>query len=228
MLMALSYSTTVLSFLTIPWKVEYPKNFFQLSHAVKEGTYRSFTLKGASMLSVLQKSSQEYFQFLGKIIENNEWYYERKDIESLKDNVTKIAFIGTRYKLHLLRGALKLKSYAKSRDHLITFNIAIALRKDFCCKGRLNTIISRIKSAGLYSRLEKLESGRAWHKSKSMFHKAKQHCKPLSIHDLFGVYISLLTGYMISFIALLLEIIHFKIYGRFSAIVSGKYKWIIK
>ncbi|GIY25577.1 lig_chan-Glu_bd domain-containing protein [Caerostris extrusa] len=83
-LISLCYSTILLSSLTVPFQKEPLKNFLELSQAVRRRTYKCFSVKGSSLVSILQASQQEHLSFLGKAIEENEWYYSLNNLNVLK------------------------------------------------------------------------------------------------------------------------------------------------
>ncbi|GBN88129.1 Glutamate receptor ionotropic, delta-1 [Araneus ventricosus] len=143
MLVSMYYSSTLLSFLTVPLQKAPLKTFTELSQAVETGTYRCFTLKGCFALTVLDSSPHEDLRSLGAAIEDNAWFFDKHDnFGNLRNILTKTAVMDLKLKLELLRNSLNFDSYAMSDDNLVSVNFAIALRKDFCCKGRLNSVIS--------------------------------------------------------------------------------------
>ncbi|GFU27917.1 glutamate receptor ionotropic, delta-1 [Nephila pilipes] len=209
LIISMCYSSALLSFITIPLQKEPLKNFAELSQAVRKGTYRCFSLKGSSILSILQTSRQEHLRFLGKIIDDNKWYYNFNKLECLTNSKIRGAVIDNEFKLKLLLGKLDFESYAMSKDILISLNFAVALRKDFCCKSTLNTVISRLRAAGLYAKLEKEEWLRIWiSRSKTIFQDIDDSMV-LSVSDISGALIFLATGFVVSSIVLTCENIYF-------------------
>ncbi|GFR17070.1 glutamate receptor ionotropic, delta-1 [Trichonephila clavata] len=205
LLMSMSYSSALLSFITIPLQKEPLKNFKELSQAVRKGTYKCFSLKGSSILSILQTSRQEHLRFLGKVIGDNKWYHDFSKLEHLKNAKVKSAVIDNQFKLQLLLGKLNFGSYAMSKDVLISLNLAVALRKDFCCKSTLNKVISRLRAAGLYAKLEKEEWLRIWIARSQTIFQEMDNSLVLSVGDISGTLIFLATGLTVSLIVLSCE-----------------------
>ncbi|GIY37161.1 glutamate receptor ionotropic, delta-1 [Caerostris darwini] len=207
LLISMFYSSMLLSFLTVPLEKEPIKNFLELSQAVKKGTYRCFSVKGSSMFNILQSSNQEYLRYLGNIMEEKRWFYDMNNMAPILNSKVKVAAIDNRFKLELIQGTLKHDSYVVSKDVVVSLNFAIPLRKDFCCKAKLNTIISRLQSAGLYFKLTREEKLRVFLMSKKEF---DDNSIVLSLRDLSGALMFYSFGCVASLIALLSEIVYFR------------------
>ncbi|XP_055932763.1 glutamate receptor ionotropic, delta-1-like [Argiope bruennichi] len=209
MLTSLHYSSILL---TIPLQRPPIKNFVQLARAVRKGIYKCLTVKGSSMFALLETSKQKHLNYLSKVIEDNKWFYGRNnDIDNMGSRLIRTAVIDNHFKLQLLHRTLKYDSYVTAKDVLITANFAVALRKEFCCKKRLNTVISRIRCAGLYGKLQKEELLRVFLSSGV---KYEDDSLELELSDLYGPFILLSAGIILSFATLLCEIIYFRLSKR--------------
>ncbi|KAF8782653.1 Glutamate receptor ionotropic like protein [Argiope bruennichi] len=210
MMVSLFYSSTLLSFITIPLEEPPLENFEELSQAVAKGTYRCFGLKGSHLLPALLTSEQEHLRILGKVIKEKAWFLDKNDeLKNLKEILTKSAIIDNRFKLEILHNTLEYDSYVLSRDPLVSIGFVIALRKDFCCERRLNVIISRIKRAGLYQKLEKEELFRIFLSKNETIEE--NNSLQLKIYDFFGAFMFLMIGYFLSLLTLLCETIYFRL-----------------
>ncbi|GBM26131.1 Glutamate receptor ionotropic, delta-1 [Araneus ventricosus] len=210
MMVSLFYSSTLLSFITVPLEEPPLENFEELSQAVVKGTYRCFGMKGSHLLPALLTSQQEHIRILGKVIKKNAWFFDKNDeLENLKEILTKSAIIDNRFKLEILQNRLEYDSYALSKEPLVSIGFVIALRKDFCCKRRLNTLISRMKSAGLYQKLEKEELLRVFLDKNETIEESNS--LQLKVIDLFGAFMFLLIGYSLSLFTLSCEVIYFSL-----------------
>ncbi|KAF8764940.1 Glutamate receptor ionotropic like protein [Argiope bruennichi] len=208
MLVSMYYSSTLLSFLTFPLQKAPLKNFTELSEAVGEGTHRCFTLKGSFALTVFHSSPHEPLRNLGRAIEDNGWFFDKHDnFGSLRKILKKTAVMDIRLKLELLHNSLHFDSYIMSDENLISLNFAIALRKDFCCKESLNSVISAVTSAGIYTKFEREEIFKVFLKE-GLLHKTVNSAE-LKIDDLYGVFILLIVGYGVSLVVVISEIVYF-------------------
>ncbi|GBM43642.1 Glutamate receptor ionotropic, delta-1 [Araneus ventricosus] len=213
MVTALYYSSILLSFLTIPLQKAPLKTFVQLSRAVRKGIYRCLTVKGSSMFSLLETSKQKHLNYLSRAIEDNKWFYGRNnDLDNIRDSLIKTAVIDNHFKLQLLHHTLKHDSYVISEDVLITANFAVALRKDFCCKKRLNSVISSFRCAGLYGKLQKEEILRVY-LSRGVIY-GDENSLELTISDLYGAFILFVAGCILSLTVLLCELLYFRLSKR--------------
>ncbi|GIY59304.1 uncharacterized protein CDAR_523621 [Caerostris darwini] len=191
-----SYSAALLSFLTLPIHQQAIKNFEELSDAVKQGTHKCLAMEGLSVPD-LHTADQEYLKYLGESIDKNGWYLDPSKMINENQLSDTTAIVDLRFMLQILNAGLSSDSYMISDDTLFSWKIAIAVRKDFCCKKMLNTVINRVYGAGLFDKFLKDE----WQKVKISTTKIFSNdfeIKPLSIRDTAGPYILLLMGYLFS------------------------------
>ncbi|KAG8173181.1 hypothetical protein JTE90_014857, partial [Oedothorax gibbosus] len=97
-----SYSSTLLSFLTLPISGPSIDNFQELSEAVQRGTHRCSALKGTDWTTALKASINEKNQVLGQLIEKNNWFYKPHDLGTLErfvDSRTVVLHSTTYFKL---------------------------------------------------------------------------------------------------------------------------------
>ncbi|GBM43640.1 hypothetical protein AVEN_225165-1 [Araneus ventricosus] len=210
MLISMCYSSILLSFLTVPIENQPLRNIVELTQAVENGRYRCFGLKGSRMLAVFSSSTQEHLRILGKAIEKNSWFFDgNNNIEELRKILKRTAIIDNRFKLQLFQRMLKHDSSVLSNDVIETINFIIALRKDFRYKKKLNRVISKIRSVGLYQKFEKEEYLRVTLKNSVL--DEENDSMQLKVIDMLGTFAFLVIGYFLSLFALLCEIIFFHI-----------------
>ncbi|GFW84887.1 glutamate receptor ionotropic, delta-1 [Trichonephila clavipes] len=210
-----SYSAALLSFLTVPLYGTPIRSYQELSLAVQKGTHRCFALRGTSTIAYLRSSANKNLRILGDAIHNHEWYITDWDIVSGKYLAEDSAILSNTKKLSLFYGS-KPESII-TEDTLTSWPSAFAVSKKFCCKARLNSIISRLVQAGIYVKLFNEESVKF-----TLAHldntPEPEVFNKLSIKDLAGIFLLLGVGLLLSFLSLLVEIIH----NRFIINASSK------
>ncbi|GFR22472.1 glutamate receptor ionotropic, NMDA 2C [Trichonephila clavata] len=193
-----SYSAALLSFLTLPLNQRSVNNFEELSDAVRQGTHLCFAMQGLSVPD-LHTLELEYLRFLGNAIDKNKWYLDPSKMISENQLSETTAIVDLRFMLQLLDAGLSSDSYMISDDTLFSWKIAIAVKKNFCCKDRLDLMINRILSAGLFYKFlrdELLMLKISTNKTFSNAYKVRK----LSIRDTGGAWSLLFVGYTISFV----------------------------
>ncbi|GFY65543.1 glutamate receptor ionotropic, delta-2 [Trichonephila inaurata madagascariensis] len=148
---SMSYSATFLSFLNVPILKQPLKTFKDLSRAVRKGTTRCYFSKSSYIEPFLLNSNQSHLQILGETIKKNAWYFDNAEVVNKTFvNEYPVMIIERSWMNFLSKSGRSSKIIS---DHsLAAWNIAIAVNKDFCCKKKLDQVISRIRSAGLYEK----------------------------------------------------------------------------
>ncbi|GBM83725.1 hypothetical protein AVEN_261312-1 [Araneus ventricosus] len=153
-IMAYCYTAALLAKLSVPSDIPTVKNFAELSNAVSKRGFKVFIGRGASTLNMLKHSEREYLRRLGEAIDSHKWYM---DIHTpfLKHSQidTDSALLGAQINLQMIAGPEEWKHHFLSDDSIITFPIAVAMKKNFCYKRKLNAIISHLNSAGIYQKI---------------------------------------------------------------------------
>ncbi|GBO15232.1 Glutamate receptor ionotropic, delta-2, partial [Araneus ventricosus] len=140
LIISLSYSATLLSFVMLPSKEHPISTIHELSEAVQGGSHQCIASKDGSELMSLRNSKEDYLSKLGNIIYRNKWFVNSSSINS-------------EYFIRQGRSQLIYKNLAKllfgaredisiSEDSLMSRPLAIALNRKFCCKSDLNSAIS--------------------------------------------------------------------------------------
>ncbi|GIY11040.1 lig_chan-Glu_bd domain-containing protein [Caerostris extrusa] len=96
---------------------------------------------------------------------------------------------------------------------------AIALKKNFCCRKKLDGVIMRMVSGGLFQKLvnDKLFETRVQMRSSEVEGSEE---KSLALEDVFGIFLFLIASYVASFVLLVGEILH----NRYSKCFFSKVK----
>ncbi|GFT61704.1 uncharacterized protein NPIL_610011 [Nephila pilipes] len=195
-----SYSAALLSYLTLPSHQRPIRNFHELSDVVRQGTHKCFAMQGLSVPD-LHTLDLEYLRSLGKAVDKNKWYLDPSKLisENLLSETT--AIIDLRFMLQILDAGMSFDSYIISDDTLFSWKIAIAVKKNFCCKDRLDIMINRVLGAGLFEKFIKDELQMLKILTNKTFTNEHEFRK-LSIHDTTGAWSLLVVGYIISFFIL--------------------------
>lgn len=205
-----SYSSALLSFLTVPLQGMAVENFQQLSRAVQMGTHKCYLLKGSTQVHSLQTSNRDN-RILYDFAERNDWFYNSKDIGSDKFIDSNSVVVAGRLTSNLYFGFRKNK-YLISKDVVAVIPVAIVISKNFCCKAKLNTILSRMEASGIYNKLLRDASLKV---SLGMLDDNEQDTiRPLTVTDLSGCLIILLMGWALSLVVFVGEIIFYVLFKR--------------
>ncbi|XP_021004435.1 probable glutamate receptor [Parasteatoda tepidariorum] len=202
----LCYSSVLLSFLTSPIKMKQIKDFKDLYLPVREGEMECLSAAQSKELDNLLKSQVPHLRGLGEYIKKNNWFYYSPSKVKVPEHVAIIASDD------LFRANVGTpEQYFFSKDTLGYFHYGIAIRKTFCCKERLNRIVLRIASSGLYDKFKedyffKRDLIRYLNKS----HSESALASPISLSNLKGVFIMLGIGSAAGIIALMIEITYYR------------------
>ncbi|XP_067125820.1 ionotropic receptor 21a-like [Centruroides vittatus] len=189
-----SYSGTLMSFLTAPTTEPIPRNIQELVQMVTDGTYSCGVLKGSGLTRYILNSQFGETKFLSDYIKKN------KNIMSSEEGFertrrSKFSFITTEYHIRKTMKSYKEEKFKISEDSFTTFIKAYGLRKNFEYKNKLDEIISHIFDAGLTTR-----------QASSVKEKEEiPEIHALTTHEMFGPFVLLITGYILSIAIFILE-----------------------
>ncbi|GFU40891.1 lig_chan-Glu_bd domain-containing protein [Nephila pilipes] len=215
--MSSAYSGALLSFLTLPSKGKTVETYQELAEAVAKDSYRVYSLRGSQFVLFFQRSPAQHLQYLGDMIEKNDWYITPDDMthnplkkKDSPDNKTRVdAILGGRYIFKMLYevGDFKSKVFI-SEERSMAGSVGIAFRKGFCGYSEVNKILTRILEAGMYEKFLKDESMKYWLSLSPEEKKEMQTSedRSLSVRDLAGAFVLLLAGLLVSLLVFFLEI----------------------
>ncbi|XP_055950875.1 glutamate receptor ionotropic, kainate 1-like [Argiope bruennichi] len=199
--MTMSYSAVFLSFLTVPLREKGVRTVMELSSAVKTGSYKALLPKGSSLLNFLLESEYRHLQELGQIIQDKNWFYDtREKITNYFEAKTALLGPNMRFKGSLYR---KMRI---SEDSFGVWNVGVVLNKKYCCKKRLNEVIFSLISAGLYEKIINDEIFRSGIGTDLEDIDEPEKTHSLNLGDMYGIFILLFAGYLVSSIVLVAEI----------------------
>ncbi|GBO00104.1 hypothetical protein AVEN_105567-1 [Araneus ventricosus] len=206
-----SYSAVLLSVLSVPSEIIAVQNFKELAKAVKNNGYRSYVKKGSATLDFMLRSDKEHLRYLGESAVRHNWYTNDRPL-TLTDQIDhRSALIDPRTKLLMVAGPEDWKPHFLSDDSINTYKFAVAMKKNFCHKNKLNTIISRVNSAGLYMQFTKEEGFRSWLSASERRRDVSKKIKPLSLKDLSGAFGAILVGLNLGIIVFIGEVTCYRI-----------------
>ncbi|GFT02462.1 lig_chan-Glu_bd domain-containing protein [Nephila pilipes] len=209
LVLSLSYSVILLSFITLPPPRKPLNSLFELSEYVKRGS-TVYSGERTIIIPFLIESKDKRLQLMGEAMKRNRWYHNWKEILNGKPLEFGSAFFSSRKFMKLLFS--HIESIHVSSDLLFVVPLGVAMSKSFCCASELNRILLRTAAAGLEEKIVKDESYKFWLEILSKSYQTKEDFHSVSIQDLFGVFILLFIGLMCSFLVLLCEIIHAYVY----------------
>ncbi|GFR33145.1 lig_chan-Glu_bd domain-containing protein [Trichonephila clavata] len=198
------YASKLLSFLTIQRKQKGIRNMEDLATAIENGQYRCYVPQGGIDLEFFLTSDKERYRSLGKTISLNKWFFEGNHFKH-KALGRNVAITGARLSLTVLFGKHPFSTVFLSDDSFGIWNVAIMVKKDFCCKSRLNEMVFRVISAGLY---QKFVSDEMFRSQLRLFEKfsPEETVRPLMLHDLWGVFLALSILLLLSVALFLFEL----------------------
>ncbi|XP_055947062.1 probable glutamate receptor [Argiope bruennichi] len=208
-IMAFSYTAVFFAILSVPSEIPNVKNFEELSNAVSKRGFKVVTAKGSAAHYLLLHSEKEHLRLIGEAIYRNNWYIDPRTplFESTKIDIDS-AHIGLKSKLQMIAGPEERKHHFLSDDSLTILPMAVAMKKNFCLARKLNTIIYRLSSAGLYRKILSDDHFRKWlafsEKQRVVHHKIE----PLSVKLLSVAFVILSCGLILGLMALIGEIIY--------------------
>ncbi|XP_055951425.1 probable glutamate receptor [Argiope bruennichi] len=197
-IVSFSYSAVLLSMLSVPSEIIAVQNFKELADAVKNDGYRSYVKKGSATLDFMLRNDKEYLKYLGESAVHHNWYTNSLPL-TLTDQINhRSALIDPRTKLQMVAGPEEWKPHFLSDDSLQTYQFAVAMKKNFCHKKKLNTVISRINNAGLYMQFTNEERYKLWLSASERRRNDSKKIKPLTLEDLSGVFGAFLVGLVLN------------------------------
>ncbi|GFT39661.1 lig_chan-Glu_bd domain-containing protein [Nephila pilipes] len=194
------YTSVLLSFLTVELRMKGIRNTVELAEAMSSGNYICLMEVGNVMWKYLVESNFPHYRVIGEEIHKNSRTYFVPDYQ-YKPFGHSIAAVAPRVLFKLFYGSTKFIS----EDSLEVVSTGIMIRKGFCCSNRLNTVLLRITSAGLYQKFVQDVGSQQEIKLLSVL-PYDESVKSLTLEALSGIFILLLAGYVASFLILLLEI----------------------
>ncbi|GIY39944.1 lig_chan-Glu_bd domain-containing protein [Caerostris darwini] len=115
------------------------------------------------------------------------------------------AILTSRTLLQIVAGREAWKDSLLSEDSLISLMCAFPMKKGFCYKRKLNTLISRLNNAGLYLKIISDGSYKIWLSDPAAQRSSTSAEQPLSCTDLTGAFLILLTGLIFALLILTME-----------------------
>ncbi|XP_035216727.1 glutamate receptor ionotropic, delta-1-like [Stegodyphus dumicola] len=204
-IIAFCYNCVLSAFLTIPLQKPPIRTFHDLYEAVTHGTHRCIAWEGSAMYEVLKLSPQPKIRKIAKIIEKNNWTAAGEVIKSpeIFDKYTAVMISEFEYKIYF---GMEQKVTLYMMDEVLTSsNTGFALRKDFCCKERLNAVISSLTSGGFYYKLMSDQSYINWLKSAK---KSQMNDNHQPMHEIITFLLVFAIGNTLAFFVLLGEILY--------------------
>ena len=203
-----SYSSYLLSFLTYPMWQDPIKDINQLAKAVTSGNFKCYTTKESSILESLFLCLQENSAIIAKAMNDNNWLLEADNSLFVKYALEQnSAIIRTRRYIH----NLFQDNVFISDDSFYASYAAIVLPKNSSLKPKINKLLSRIDACGVYTKSSE-EFFFLRHLHKNLHTKIEDATiKSISLEDLAGAFLFLISGYALATVVFFFEMIWGKI-----------------
>ena len=180
------------------------KGISQLSKAVLNGDYHCVIHPKSTFNDLFQTSTSEILKIIERDIKTNNLDYGKLFKPFLFENTNKkIAFIVDSEAVSMIRVGNKFVS----EDRFSEIMVGMMIRKDFCCKKVIETFVHRLTASGLYF---KYQSDRSFLLRLPLLLKYSEEDtrkRKLVLTDVAPAFIVLLTGYFLSFLIFIVEML---------------------
>ncbi|KAG8176303.1 hypothetical protein JTE90_010022 [Oedothorax gibbosus] len=205
MLTSLAYAAVLSSFLTVQLREVPLRSFAELS--LRSSSFARIVTR-TSVVADLVRSEKEHVRRLGELVVRNGWTAKAgssgQDDGNEDPNQVNI-FGWPLCPLLLTRQAPAVLQTHIRRLPLFPVRCGIALSKHFCCTDSLNTVLTRIQSAGLYEKFMDDELYKKW-LERTARTRVEANTREITVSDVQGVFLFLGAGYMLSLVTLVVEI----------------------
>ncbi|GFS63033.1 lig_chan-Glu_bd domain-containing protein [Nephila pilipes] len=201
------YTSLILSFLTIKPIPRGIKTIPDLSEAIEKGRFKFYVPRGSALVDFLTNSNSEDYQKIGLAIRMNNWTQAPSFMGEMIGDSTVIS--RARSDFHITYGMPPFSTVSIADDSFQIWNVGIMLRKGFCCKERLNTLVLRICNGGLYQKMIQDEAYRQRFKL-SFKTSADEGVKKIGFDELFGIFFVLAILHILSVLIFIME----RVYNR--------------
>ncbi|XP_071040003.1 glutamate receptor 2-like [Parasteatoda tepidariorum] len=209
LIMTFSYAAILLSFMANPLMNPPIRNFKDLSKATETTGLKAYCVDSTYAKDVFRRANQNqgYIQSLGQYIDEHNYYYWFDSIDYAKTYAEGSAVIMVVPSLLEVESVERYSAFISS-DTIGNMLFSAYINKKFRYKKKLNSIISRLWQAGIYRKILNTEAMKviATHKSS---HEADR-VRPISVENLFGVFMLLILGYILALFTLVTEVILYK------------------
>lgn len=219
MFLCLAYDSVFLSFLAFP-PVSKIKYVSDLARAVENGEYQCMT-GGYNPLdfgNLLLDSKEMDLQVIGAdILKNNLSYHKDTLLHFIHSSrKKKLAFVGAVNTINRFAG-----KYFVSEDRFWHKMDAMIVQKNFCCKKLLDTFVHRMMASGIYNEYVDIANFKLSLSLLLEYPKEETGNRKLTLTELAPAFIFLVSGYFISCLVLVGEIL-FSYKNKFRNIKKNK------
>ncbi|KAF8764466.1 glutamate receptor ionotropic, delta-2-like [Argiope bruennichi] len=202
--LSISYTTVLLSSLTVPLREQGVRTVKQLATAISERRFRCQANRGNVGVSLLKGSVNEDLRLIGNSVIEKDWITKDKTVKLPKNIEKFVALLGPRYYFHLEYGEEPFTENYFFEETISSWNVGVAVNKNFCCKEKLAKLLRRFMENGIFTKL--------YHRAlfETRLSLMSEENLPsslivLTLNDLIGVFALLGFGILLAFIALLFE-----------------------
>ncbi|KAF8774781.1 Glutamate receptor like protein [Argiope bruennichi] len=148
-IMRFTYTTVILSFLTVTPRPTGVRNVHDLAVAIEKGNFKYIELKGSANAEFMIQNDSPDIRKIGLAVIRNNWFEVLDFGQEIEDNK---AIFGSRLLFTILHGKPPFAKVSVAEDGFGIWSTGVMVKKNFCCMQRLDTMILRINSAGLYQK----------------------------------------------------------------------------
>lgn len=200
MFLTYSYKAVLLASFSFP-SLSGVRDIKELSQAAQNPSFRCFTGKHSHIYETLVKSETELIKPISKCLKRTPDIYG--DVAVLLNSSFKKAAIYGKFTLTMLRRRLFI-----SDDTFFTAMAAVAVNRKFRCFNELNDAILRIYEAGFSQKYQSYADFLADMKDKQYNYVIPPN-RILRMDDLFGAFVILLAGLLLSTLILAIDIMFY-------------------
>lgn len=202
MFLCLAYDSVFLSFLTIP-PVTKIRHLTDLAIAVENEEYHCMANPTSGVPHEFVISKQKHLRVIGEDIWKNGLSFGNVlgnfIRESKKQNVALFMELGS---FDRVAGKFLI-----SEDRFLQSMAAMPVRRGFCCKKILERFVHRIMASGLFFKYNSQADFKISLKLRLQYSEEEISKRKLTLTDLAPAFIFLLSGYFISFLVLIAELL---------------------
>ena len=193
------YKALLLSVLSFPLLTGI-RDISDLGKAAKENSVDCITYRGHMLANIFLKSDSESERHIGRCLKENEINFGDPENTFLK-SPDRIVYFSEDVLPNIYN-----RMYFVSDDSFFNVLYAFPISKNFCCRNKLNEILHRLLATGIIGKYfddeRFLESSRF---SKFASNETAIN-KQLTLHDLKGAFLVLVSGYTLAFVVFVAEI----------------------
>lgn len=209
MFFSMFYKSVLLSFLSVPLREKAIDTKEELADALMGGKYRCYSYERSSVFASMATSADPHTRLIAKLIAENKWYMsESRENIGMLLKLPNVAVISPRIEFKkLIQDTIHMSDESFDIDML-----GIAMAENFCCKEEVNSVVNRIVGSGIYEKnFRDYNFKKSQQNRKNETFEVTPVFKPFRLYYLSEPFLLLVSGYVLSSVSFIAEIIFFKV-----------------